>query len=328
MKDKSVNIAQIAKIAGVHSSTVSRALNDSPLVKPETRKWIQELARKNGYIPDALAQSLIKGKTYTLGTIVPEISNTFYSHIVDTLESNVYPYGYSLLLCNSRFDSETEYKAIQTLLGKRVDALVICAPQETDRLIPLAEKLPIILCDVTEKQEHFDSVSVDETAGIRDLIDHLLSRGHTRFGYIADRVTWHRGDIFRRILTEKGCSISEEHCVNGDALGAQCGYDAMVSLQKQSNLPTAMFAARDNIAVGVMRAAVELQIDIPREMALAGYDDLTISSFLHKTLTTVHQPADIIGQVAAEHLLYQLGHTKTAPQSDAIIPNLIIRETT
>ena len=328
MKDKSINIAEIARIAGVHPSTVSRALNDSPLVKEETRIWIQKLAEKHGYIPDALAKSLIQGKTFTLGVIVPEISNSFYSHIVDAIDAKVADYGYNLLLCNSRFDREMEHNAVQILLGKRVDALVICAPISPDALRPLTAKIPIILCDVTEELHAFDYVAVDETAGISAALQHLLKQGHQKIGCIADKVTWRRGNIFRKLLSESGLAVQEKFFVENDFMGAASGYHAIHTLSDRNALPTAIFATRDPIAVGAMRAAIELQIEIPARLALVGYDDISISSFLYKNLTTIRQPADKIGRTAAEYLLYRLGHQDTPPSAAPLSPTLIIRETT
>ncbi len=328
MKEKTVNIAEIAKIAGVHPSTVSRALNNSPLIKEETRAWIQELARKHGYIPDAVAKSLIQGKTFTLGIIVPEISNTFYSHIVDTIDSILSEFGYTLLLCNSRFDKDSELNAIHTLQSKRVDAFVICAPQALEELRILSQNKPVILCDVPEIPVGFDYVAVDEEAGIAAALDHLLARGHRQIGCLADQVTKRRAHILRKLLVARGLSADAAFFFEGDSLGADCGYTGLHAIAAQGKLPTAIFATRDYIAVGAMRAAIELQLDIPAQLALVGYDDLRISSYLYRNLTTIHQPADIIGQTAAQMLLHQLGHREQPVAQIPIIPTLTIRETT
>lgn len=328
MKEKTVNIAEIAKIAGVHPSTVSRALNNSSLIKEETRVWIQELARKHGYIPDAVAKSLIQGKTFTLGIIVPEISNTFYSHIVDTIDSILSEFGYTLLLCNSRFGKDSEINAIHTLQSKRVDAFVICAPQAIAELQLLSKSKPVILCDVPETPVGFDYVAVDEEAGIAAALDHLLERGHQQIGCLADHVTKRRAHILRRLLIERGLPVDNAFFFEGDTLGAECGYTGLHAIAAKGKLPTAIFATRDQIAVGTMRAAIELHLDIPSQLALVGYDDLRISNYLYRNLTTIHQPADVIGQTAAQMLLYQLGHREQPVTQTPILPTLTIRETT
>lgn len=327
MKDK-INITEIARIAGVHPSTVSRALNGSSLIREETRVWIQEIARKHGYIPDAVAKSLSQGKTFTLGIIVPEISNTFYSHIVDAIEQTVATLGYSLLLCSSRFDRDTEWKAVQTLLSKRVDALVICAPLNMQALEPLAQRTPIILCDVMADPSGFDHVSVDEEAGMAAALDHLIEKGHQRIGCLADRVTVRRAQLFRGLLEKRGLPVNEDYFYEGETMGASCGYDGIHALADRGSPPTALFAARDNIAVGAMRAAIEQNLRIPEQLALVGYDDLTISSFLYKTLTTIRQPAEDIGNRVAEQLLHRLGHRDSPAPTDRLVPTLICRETT
>ena len=328
MNDKSISITEIARLAGVHPSTVSRALNDSPLVKEETKAWIRELADKHGYIPDALAKSLIHGKTYTIGVIVPEISSTFYSHIVDAIDSAMTSYGYHLLLCNSRFDQQTEYNAVQTLLGRRVDALIVCTPVSPDALRPVADKIPVIFCDATEEFEAFDCVSVDEKAGMSAAVKHLIQRGHRKIGCIADNVTGRRSTLFRDILLENGLAVNEDYFIQNDLMGVVSGYQAIHSLAAQNALPTAIFTTRDHIAVGAMRAAIELGIQIPDQLAIVGYDDLRISSFLYKNLTTIRQPADKIGQTASSCLLYRLGHAKALPPVRCLSTELIVRETT
>lgn len=330
MNDKTINITEIARIAKVHPSTVSRALNGSPLIKEETRRWIEEIASEHGYIPDAVAKSLSQGKTSTLGVVVPEISNSFYAHIVDAIEQVMVQRGYSLLLTGTRFDPEAELRAIRAMAAKRVDALVVCAPSDdaSVQLEQLSQRMPVILCDTLHDTVLFDSVCVEERLGIREAVRCFKQRGHVRIGCIADRVTQRRMEIFAEELSAAEIPVERSFFYQKDDLSVQCGYDGVLELARRGTPPSAVFAARDNLAIGAMRAAIELGLDVPNELALIGYDDISVSNFLYRRLTTIRQPADAIGKNVADLLLRRLDRTADVQAISTIrlIPELVVRE--
>ena len=332
MNEKTVNLAEIARIANVNPSTVSRALHGSPLVKESTRELIQEIAQKYGYIPDGVAQSLSRGKTATLGIIVPEISNSFYAQIVDTIEQGMVQYGYSAIIYGSRFDPETELRGIRTMLGKRVDALIVCDPsaQAEEQLLALRNRMPVIVSDAMAKDMALDCVYVDERKGILAAAQHLKEKGHREVGCIADGPGRRRMNLIAEILEECGFSVNRKYFYDSDDIGGQCGYDGMYALARRGELPTALFAARDSIAIGAMRAAVELQIKVPEQLGMIGYDDISMSNYLYKKLTTIHQPASAIGQNVVEILLRKLQGEEDAQKitKKRLIPELVVREST
>jgi len=329
MKEKGIGIQELARIAGVHPSTVSRALNGSSLVKEETAREIRALAAKHGYIPDDVAKSLCQGKTSTLGILVPEISNSFYAKIVDAIESLMTPKGYSIILTGTRFDPETELQAIRTMASKRVDALIVCDPSQEGavQLEVLAKRMPVIVCDTVRVHETLDCVSVDETRGMLQGLSYLLSRGHTSIGCISDRHTGRRMDIFARMLRENGVSLQQEYFFRGADSGVESGYKGLCAMLEKGTLPKALFAARDNIAVGILRAAAEHKIRIPEELSILGYDDIPLSDYLSRKLTTIRQPAAQIGEKAAELLQLRLSdRQKREPVSIRLVPELVVRE--
>ena len=328
MTERRIGIQELARIAGVHPSTVSRALNGSKLIKEETRREICNLAAKYGYIPDDVAKSLSQGKTSTLGILVPEISNSFYAKIVDAIEGVMTPKGYSIILAGTRFDPETELQAIRTMASKRVDALVVCAPSEEGeaQLQKLSSRMPVILCD-TYKESSLDRVYVDEEKGMQQGLSYLLSGGHTSVGCISDRHTGRRMDIFARMLEENGVDVREEYFFRGTDSGVESGYKGLCVMLEKGSLPKAVFAARDNIAVGILRAAAEHGVRIPEELSVLGYDDIPISDYLYKKLTTIRQPASRIGEEAAAILLRRLDEGTDQPAvSVGLVPELIVRE--
>lgn len=332
MKTRAVNITQIAKLANVHPSTVSRALNGSPLVKQETREWIEQIAKENGYIPDAVAKSLSMGQTLTLGVIVPEISNPFYAHIVDEIETTVGKKGYSVIIAGAGFDPGLEHKAIRTMIGKRVDALVMCAPSpETEQeLLSVSRRLPVVLCDTCREESQIDNVYVDERAGIKQAVQYLKRQGYQKVGFLADAVTKRRVDIFLEAMRDCDMPVEERYLYRGTETAVLSGYHGLRSMAEQHHLPDAVCTARDNVAIGAMRAAIEMGIDIPNQLGLIGYDDISVANFLYRKLSTIQQPADEIGRNISTILMSKLArdNESTSVISVRLIPKLVVREST
>lgn len=333
MRKTSINIIDIARIANVHPSTVSRALNGSTLINEETRIRIQEIAQQYNYIPDAVAQSLNQGKTSVIGIVVPDISNSFYARITNSIEQIMVKHGYNFIIGASRFDNETEMNTIRTMVGRRVDALVVCAPNcnETIQFLEtIGKQTPTIICDTMRSSPLLDRVYVDNHQGILAAVQHLKDKGITEIGCIADSTSMLRMDVFTDVLTECGLPVIEEYLYCGEDTGVPCGYSGLYAISKRKALPDALFVARDYIAVGVMRAAIELNLDIPKQLSIIGYDDLTISSYMYKKLTTIHQPVESIGEHVAKILLGRLDTaTKKLPITEIRLNSeLIIRETT
>lgn len=331
MKNTSINIIEIARIANVHPSTVSRALNGSSLVKEETRQKIQEIAQQYDYIPDAVAQSLNQGRTSVIGIIVPEISNSFYSRITDSIEQIMVQHGYNFIIGASRFDNETELRTIRTMMSRRVDALIVCAPNSNETITLLetiVKRVPVIICDTIRSSPLLDRVYVDNRQGIMAAVQYLKNNGITEIGCIADSTSLLRMDVFTEVLAECNLPIIDEYLYCGDDTGVPCGYNGLFALSKRGTLPSALFVARDHIAVGAMRAAIELNLDIPKQLSIVGYDDLTLSSYMYKKLTTIHQPVESIGEHVAEILLSRLNNSKQPVTDIRLNSELIIRETT
>ena len=330
---KKMNIERIAEIARVHPSTVSRALNDSPRVLESTRRRIQEIARANGYIPDAITKSLHSGRTMIIGIVIPEISNSFYSGIIDTIEHVASMEGYNVIISGTRFNPDAEISAIETMISRQVDGLIVCAPstRATDVLKTFSSHLPIVLADTIDNTVALDNVYVDERAGILSAVEYLKQRGWDKIGCIADRVTRRRLEIFTDCLEKCGIKIVSEFLYCGESIGMECGYQGLLALSSHHVHPNAVFATRDSLAIGIMRAAIDLKIDIPSQLAVIGYDDTSIANYTYKKLTTVHQPSDIIGENAARLILKKL-HGTVEPDKQVtsiyLTPDLIIREST
>jgi LacI family transcriptional regulator len=325
------NIKKIAKLVGVDPSTVSRALNGSLRVKPETRERIEKAARETGYIPHSLAKSLIEGKTFTLGILVPEISSSFFARIIDEIENEVSRNGYGIILAATNFQYQSEAKALKAMLSRRVDALVVCSPSEQilKDYQEMRINVPMVLCDTIRGDEPYDSVYVDEKRGFQSAVKYLAGQGHRDIGFIAEEmITQHRLNNFVAVLEQNGLRLNKSYLCVEAAIGAECGYMGMKHLLLGKKRPTAVLCARDTIAIGALRAAHEKGLTIPGQISIIGYDDISISRYLHPALTTIRQPTEEVGRNVGEMVLKKL-NSKSKVDSIlkvTLIPELIVRE--
>ena len=198
-----ISLKELAKMAGVDRSTVSRALNDSPRVTPKTKTLINDLAERHGYIPDDLARGLLKKRTFTIGAIIPEFLNTFYAEIIEGFEGILSQSGYSVIFGKSGFNCKNEAKCIDLFLRKRVDGIIACAVSEESVGYVKNKKIniPVVLVDSFSISDEFDSVSIDNAFGIYSAVEHFIHYGHKRLGFICDNtVTSQRLEAFKQIL--------------------------------------------------------------------------------------------------------------------------------
>jgi LacI family transcriptional regulator len=326
-----INIKKIAQLTGVHPSTVSRALNGSQRVKPETRERIEKAANEGGYIRDSLAKSLIVGRTYTAGILVPEISSTFYSRIIDEIENEISREGYGIIIAATNFHYPSEKKALNSMLSKRVDALISCA--SSDEILEdyrrIRGNVPLVLCDTTREGIPFNDVYMDEKRGIQEAVFYLVGLGHRKIGFIAeDALTRHRLDNFIKVMKKCRLRLSRDHIRLEPGTGSECGYNAMMRFLEGGRLPTALICARDTIAIGVMRAAAENGLKVPDDISIVGYDDIDVSRYLLPALTTIRQSSEEIGRQAGKMLLKLINEgSKTGDKTHIVLtPQLIIRE--
>ncbi len=330
MQNKFIDITEIARIANVHPSTVSRALNNNPRISEKTRKYIQEIAAAYGYIPDSAARGLTQGKSMIIGIIVSDISNSFYAHIISAIEKAMNAHGYHVIVGSSYFDNEAEEKCIRTMVSRRVDALVVCNPHIQS--IPLMESIsahfPIIICDCLRACNSFDRVYVDEAYGVACAVNYLLAQGHTKLGSISDIPDALRICMFRQQLRERGLETPDEYHVLSEEWDYACGYHAVYHLYQQGTLPTALFCIRDTVAIGALRAAYELQLSVPQKLSVIGYDDGKLAEYAYRPLTTIHQPVEQIAENVVQCMLQRLEDPGIPPREIRLLPQLIIRQST
>jgi LacI family transcriptional regulator len=323
-------IRDVAREAGVSVTTAHRALTDKNELRPATRARVLDVAERLGYVPNAIARALVSGKTATIGMVVTDNASPVYAGIVKGVEEVANAAGFGLLLCNSADSAAQALRCLTTLQAKNVDGLLL-TPVQTDRreIEHLhASGVPFVLL-----LRHFPDVPSDyvvtdnEHAGWL-ATTHLLDRGHRRLGHVAGpaHVSSARGRLtgFRRALAERGVEFDAD-LMHRALFTVAGGYAAAHVILDRDQRPSAIFAANDLQAVGVMKAAAELGLRIPADLALVGGDDIELAEFLQVPLTTFHQPAREIGRRGAELLLARLRGEATAPSEIVLSPALIVR---
>ena len=305
-----VSIKDIAQAAKVTPGTVSRALRDSPRVNPLTKERIQRLADQMGYLPDAQARSLVMGRTETIGVVVTTIADPFIATLVQSIESATHEQGYTVTLASSNDLPEREIKAVEMLQSRRVDGVIVTSSRvgalyqdHLDRL-----RVPVVLINSLAQhdgQQTF-SISVDNHHGGYLSTNHLVKKGHRRIAYVAspaDRSdNEERLSGYRVALAEAGIDSDPTLIVPGTGRPSG-GQKALPMLIALDDPPTAVFCYNDMTAIGLMGAAREAGLSLPRDLAVVGFDDIVFAQFAHPPLTTIAQPIAGLGQGAMEMLL-------------------------
>ena len=327
-----VTIKDVAKVAGVSPSTVSRALNDSPLINKKTKARICEIAEKLGYERNEIAWGLVKGTSGALGLVVPDVTNPFFAEIAKGVGEVAHAYGCGVLLCTTEGDLAREAQYLRFLRRKRVDSLILCAVTADDPNLPkLCGAIPFVLVSRLVRGLDAPFVVGDDRMGTRLAVEHLVQLGHREIAFIGGppnvQSSQDRMVTFQEVLREHGLPQRSHWAVFSD-FTQTAGRKAAKKILRQKPRPTAIFAANDVIALGVLEAAEELSISIPEDLSLVGYDNISFAALPRIQLTTIAQPAYEMGRIAAEYLLDLCRGEKREGLRCVLPPRLVVRNTT
>src|SRR5574341_363974 len=332
-------IKQVAKAAGVSTQTVSRVINDRPDVAPETRKRVLMVINELGYQPSALARSLIQQRTYTLGVVTAGLKYIGPSRTLDGITSAAEEAGYSLLLKElPRFDADDILPIFQALLSHHVDGIIWAVPEvgENRNWVekqPLPLKIPMVHLAM-EPRDNIATVSVDNYAGGRMAMSHLLEQGYRNVGHISGPMDWwearQRMIAWKDSLQEAGLEVWDEHWAEGNWSSAS-GSQAFEILFEQYPQMDSIFVANDQMALGVIFGARQKGVRIPENLGLVGFDNIPESAFFWPSLTTVQQDQYALGKVAVEETIKRIeaGWQGLAPvesESITLEPTLVVRQ--
>lgn len=322
----------VARAAGVSIATVSATINQTANVSPELQERVRRAIAELGYHPDGIARSLKKRSTQTLGLIISDISNPFFTSLVRGIEDVANSRGYSLILCNTDEDIDKERAYLRLLRSRRVDGLIMAAAgavEDYHRFFAEANT-PLVFIDRKVPTVPADAVVVDNVSGARQVVEYLLRLGHRRIGAITGlpqiSTTHERVEGYRQALEKAGIPVEPTHmrCGNSRLEG---GYQAALALLDLPKRPTGIFATNNLMAIGLMRAVAERDLRCPGEISVACFDDFEWASVFRPCLTTVAQPTYEMGVRAAEILFARLGRTLTGdPKEIVLSPTLMVRD--
>ncbi|WP_370641016.1 MULTISPECIES: ribose operon transcriptional repressor RbsR [unclassified Pantoea] len=321
----------VARLAGVSTSTVSHVINNNRFVSERVRARVQQAISELNYAPSALARSLKLNETRTIGMLLTASSNPFYAEVVRGVENCCYERGYSLILCNTEGDEERMNRSLETLMQKRVDGLLLMC---TESHLPSAEILnrypsvPMVMMDWAPFEGRGDIIQDNALLGGELATQYLIDRGYTRIACIAgpqDKTPARmRLEGFHKAMRNSGLSVPEAYVVDGD-FEFQGGFNAMNQLLALETPPQAVFTSNDAMAVGVYHALFQAGLSVPQDMAVVGYDDIELARYLTPPLSTVHQPKDALGELAIDTLINRLRDPDASQQMLELTPELVER---
>lgn len=328
---KRITMHDVAKEAGVSLMTVSRVVNEKEDVSPVTRQKVIEVIRKLNYRPSSIARGLATQRTGTLGVVVPDISNPFFSSIVRIAEEEAYSQDYSVFLGNTNEDPQREMAVLQSLEDNQVDGLILCSSRlEDDVLTDVLSRFPTsVLVFRERKSPEVGAITLDDVFGGEIAIKHLLETGHENIGLISgpsiSLSAFGRFQGYQKALQEAGVPIREDW-IRRCPPTVEAGHQVVLSLISEHPEITAFFCHNDLIAVGAIQACIDLGKRVPDDIAIIGYDDIRLAALVTPSLTTLHVPRASIGTRAMRMLLAQIYSNTTQAKEIHLQPELILRK--
>jgi len=321
-------IRDVARLAGVSVATVSNVLNGGRPVRPEVRAVVLSAVRELSYIPNRLARGLRSRRSQTLGLIVPDITNPFFSGLVKAIEHSARAEGYQVLLSSSEEDARIEYDLALALASRQVDGMIVIPTQDSPRyLLRLSEKTPVVLLDRIGGEDCLDRVGIDNIQAAHHGTQYLISQGHRRIMLLISTLELanirERVEGYQRALAEAGLQPDPQLVV---ACGRGADAAQVVAGAIARRQPSAIFAATNRLSLVAVQAIRELRLAFPQQISLLGFDDFEWSTLLQPYLSTVKQPLEQMGRTACELLLERLAGERSEPRRILLPHTLAVRQ--
>ncbi len=325
-------IKDVASAAGVSTASVSRVLTGHPATSPGMRERVLAAARQLNFRPNAIARSLRSTGTRTVGLVVSDLLNPFFTELARSVEDTARAAGYSVIIGNADEDREQQDHYVRNLLERQVDGLIVVPTIETSPLLlEAAERdLHVVLVDRPAADTHLPTVLVDAEQAVRELVDHLVATGRRRPAIITGPreagTARLRLEVFRDALTQHGIDLPASRVLDGD-FRAGGGYAAMARLVEQGS-PDAVFVANGAMGLGVLQLlSAHPEVTSPEDVAIAVFDDSPWFDLLTPTVTAIAQPTRALGERAMRTLLARIAG-QPAPDPEPLTCRLILREST
>ncbi|MER6070603.1 LacI family DNA-binding transcriptional regulator [Streptomyces sp. NPDC001393] len=335
-------LSDVARLAGVHQATASRALNPrtSGRVSPVTARRVRAAAEELGFTPNTAARSLRTNRSFTVGVLMPDLTNPLFPPMARGIEAALAPRGYTALLANTDSDEDKERHQFDVLLGRQVDGFIVATARRTHPLLDEARKsgVPIVLLNRCTDRKLFPFVAGDDSAGVSLAAEHLLERGHRYVAHVSgpqDMSTGiTRAQAFRHAMESAGIGPDQAPVIPARAYTVAAGEQATGELLDRHPSTTAIVAGNDLIALGALHVLRARGLRCPQDVSLVGFNDMQFADEFQPPLTTVHVPHHELGAEAAHLLLElldrtELSHDTVSAAKTVLLPvHLVIREST
>ena len=322
-----ITIYDVAREANVSMATVSRVVNGNPNVKPTTRKKVLATIERLGYRPNAVARGLASKKTTTVGAIIPDISNIFFSELARGIEDIATMYKYNIILSSSDQHKDKELQLINTMLEKQVDGILFMGGNLTEDHINQFKtaSVPIVLASAYDPTDTIPTVNIDYELASYEATMYLIEKGHKQPALVASEtnssVNALKYNGYIRALKESNIEVNEDYIVKG-VYGYQTGLDAVEKLLELDEKPSAVFVTYDELALGVIHGAQDRGLNVPNDLEVFGFDNTRLAMMVRPTLTTIVQPTYDIGAVAMR-LLTKYMNKEEIEDKNVVLPHRI-----
>lgn len=307
-----VRIEEVAAAAGVSIKTVSRVLNREPNVRQDTRDRVLSAAEQLKYTPHSSARSLAGNKSYLIALLYNNPSASYMMEVIEGVLEACEPHRYNMMLCPLDIEGSKNVADVEALLARsQPDGLILTPPiTDSPELLARLAELGIRTASISPRERmHRSGVAMDETRAAREMVSHLVSLGHRRIahivGHFAHGASGWRLTGYRQGLDQAGIAFDTSLVVSGE-FSFESGVEGAQKLLDLSQRPTAVFAANDDMAAGVITVALERSLRVPEDLSVCGFDDTPMSRHIFPALTTVHQPTRDMGRLATLELLASL----------------------
>lgn len=331
---RDLTMKDIAERAGVSVATVSRVLNNTKPVSSELKNKVLDVVKETGYKPNALARSLIKQRTGTIGVIIPDVDNETFADLIKGIELITDKNDYVILVTNTMGEVKKELEMFNLFEEKRLDGIIFSGVSLTDKHIDYFEKykIPTVIVGQTFDKLNFPSVTIDNFQAAFDITQYLINLGHDRIGMI-------RGPLYdiqagkerllgyKTALRENNKDVHKEYITQGD-FTITGGYRSMGYIWSNGVKPTAIFSASDKMAIGALNYCLDHGLKVPEDVSIAGFDDMELATAVRPTLTTIHQDQVQKGIKTAEILLDLIEKGKEESYNIQLPYTLIARDST
>jgi LacI family transcriptional regulator len=310
-----VNVRQsdIAKELNISRVSVSKALRNHPDISKEMKDKICQVAMRMGYIPNLIARQLNSKRTFTIGIVIPDLENSFFSYIANSIIDYAAERNYHVILTVSREKESIERQNIENLIGMRVDGLLVCLSQETRgrEIFSTVEKMkiPLVFFDRAPDDMNFSRVIFNDKPGAINSINRIIKEGYTKFacfaGYQTTNIGKQRLDGFLEALNQNKIAVHKEWIIEG-GFELKDGYDSFRKLYSRGVLPEIIFAVNDRVALGAYKAAKEAGLNIPEDIGILGYGFSEITDYFEPQLSVINQDPRNMGFEAAKLLITEI----------------------